>query len=171
MSSVPLKHCFAWIVLCSLAVPYTSAGRSSHGQTKSPPNVSQTPKVIVYTNQRYGFRFYLPDSWRGYSIVLSEWQGGDGKTYQPYEVLPPPVAKGPVISLRHPLSTDSNPRQDIEIMVFTKAQWRLVRADKVVLSAAPVGFIFALPPRFNYADIDGREEVDKIIQGHPLQTF
>jgi hypothetical protein len=179
MQNVALKHCHIWIALCSLAVTYASAGRASHGQTKDSPNKSQRTKVIVYTNQRYGFRFYLPDSWRGYSIVLGEWQGGDGKTYQPGEVMPP-GEKGPLISIRHPLSTDDNPRQGFEIMVFTKAQWKLVRADKMVLSAAPVGpyelgrnakYVFALPPRFNYAGIDGWQEASEIIQSHPLHAF
>ena len=66
------------------------------------------------------------------------------------------------------------------IMVFTKAQWKLVEEDKIILSAAPVGpkelgrnakFVFALPPRFNGAGIEGWQEVGEIIQNHPLHTF
>jgi hypothetical protein len=65
-------------------------------------------------------------------------------------------------------------------MIFTKTQWELVEEGKIVVSAAPAGpselgrnakYVFALPPRFNYGDIDGREEVDEIIQSHPLQAF
>jgi hypothetical protein len=136
-------------------------------------------KSIVYENRKYGFRFSLPETWRGYSVSVSEWEGGDGRTYQRGEVMPPPK-KGPLITIRHPLSTDSNPRQDIMIMVFTKAQWKLVEEDKIILSAAPVGpkelgrnakFVFALPPRFNGAGIEGWQEVGEIIQNHPLHTF
>src|SRR5262249_20070595 len=112
-------------------------------------------------NQRCGFRFYLPESWKGFSISLGEWQGGYGKTYQTDEIMPPPK-KGPLITIRHPLSTMETPRQDFEIMVFTKAQWRSVEADKIILSAGPAGpyelrrnakYVFALPPRFNGAGI------------------
>ncbi len=111
--------------------------------------------------------------WKG------KWEGGDGGSYE-YDKQPPPLAKGPIISIRHPLSTNENPRQDIPIMVFTMAQWRLVEEDKMILSAAPVGpgelgrdekYVFALPARFNYADVDGREEVDDIISSHPLRPF
>jgi hypothetical protein len=140
---------------------------------------SRAAKSVVYTNKKYRFRFSLPESWRGYSIDVSEWEGGDGVTYQAGETVPPPE-KGPLLYIVHPLWTKSNPRQSIPIMIFTKAQWELVEADKLILSAAPVGpselgrnakYVFALPPRFNYADIDGREEVGEIIQSHPLHPF
>lgn len=140
---------------------------------------SQAARSVVYTNKKYRFRFSLPESWRGYSTVVTEWGGGDGRTYQAGEPMPPPE-KGPFILIVHPLSTKSNPRQNIPIMIFTKAQWELVEADMLVLSAAPVGpaelgrnakYVFALPPRFDYADIDGREEVGEILQHHPLHAF
>jgi len=144
-----------------------------------PATDAQRPRVIVYTNQQYRFRLYLPQTWKGYSIALREWEGGDGKTYQPGETMPPPK-KGPLITIRHPLSTIENPRQDFEIMAFTRAQWRLVEEDKVILSASPAGpyelgrnakYVFALPPRFNGAGIDGWQEVNEIIRSHPLHTF
>jgi hypothetical protein len=92
----------------------------------------------------------------------------------------PPPEKGPLILIGHPLSTKDNPRQHIPIMIFTKAQWQLVEEDKLIVSAAPVGpselgrnskYVFALPPRFDYADIDGRQEVGEILQHHPLHAF
>ena len=93
--------------------------------------------------------------------------------------MPPPV-KGPLISIRHPLSTETDPRQDIPIMIFTKAQWHMVEDGKLIVSAAPIGpselgrnlnYVFALPPRFNYALITGWQEIDEIIQRHPLRPL
>src|SRR4029077_19143920 len=148
-------------------------------QTERPKPNSSKMKSVVYINKRYGFRFVLPESWKGYSINVSEWEGGNGRTFQPGEVMPPPV-KGPLISIGHPLSTESNPRQNIPIMVFTKAQWQLAEEDKLIVSAAPVGpnelgrnakYVFAMPPRFNYALLTGWEEVSEIVQHHPLRPF
>jgi hypothetical protein len=136
-------------------------------------------KSAVYTNKKYSFRFFLPESWRGYSIVAGEWEGGDGRSYEPGEAIPPPV-KGPLISIRHPLWTESDPRQDIPVMIFTKAQWRLIEGGKLIVSAAPIGpgelgrnlkYVFALPPRFDIAPMTGSEEVGKMIQHHPLRPF
>ncbi len=157
----------------------TKAQETAQTAGRDETNKTRAAKSVVYTNKKYHFRFSLPESWRGYSTVVTEWEGGEGGTYQAGEPMPPPE-KGPCILIVHPLSTKSNPRQSIPIMIFTKAQWELVEAGKLILSAAPVGpgelgrsarYVFALPPRYNYGDIDGREEVDKIIQGHPLQTF
>ena len=140
---------------------------------------SRAAKSVVYTNKKYRFRFSLPESWRGYSTVVTVWEGGNGSTYQAGEPMPPPE-KGPFILIGHPLSTKSNPRQHIPIMIFTKAQWQLVEEGKLIVSAAPVGpselgrnakYVFALPPRFDYADIDGRQEVGEILQHHPLHAF
>jgi hypothetical protein len=65
-------------------------------------------------------------------------------------------------------------------MVFTKAQCQSNKEGRLSVSAAPIDpselgrnakYVFALPPRFNYALLDGWEEVGEIIQNHPLQTF
>jgi hypothetical protein len=65
-------------------------------------------------------------------------------------------------------------------MVFTKAQWQLIEEHRLIVSAAGIGpgeigrnkkYVFALPPRYNYALIDGWEEVYEIIQNHPLHAF
>jgi hypothetical protein len=173
------------LFLCLLAyLPQLSNAAPKEQETtqtgaREKTDKSRAAKSVVYTNEKYRFRFSLPESWRGYSTVATEWEGGDGSTYQAGEPMPRPE-KGPLILIVHPLSTKSNPRQSIPIMIFTKAQWELVEADMLIVSAAPVGpselgrnakYVFALPPRYNYADIDGREEVGKIVQSHPLQTF
>ncbi len=179
MSNVRLRHVALLLFVGGLAIPGTSFGATPQNQTERPARNSSKTKSVVYTNKKYRFRFSLPESWRGYSIRISEWEGGDGRTYQPGEAMPPAI-RGPLISIDHPLLTDSNPRQNIPIMVFTKAQWKLVEEGNLIVSAAPVGpselgrnakYVFALPARFNYALITGWEEVGQIVQSHPLQPY
>jgi hypothetical protein len=64
-------------------------------------------------------------------------------------------------------------------MVFTRAQWRSVQQEKFLVSAAPFGpeeigrnsrYVFALPPRYNYAFPPGYEEVEQIIESGPLRA-
>jgi hypothetical protein len=169
-----------WIVSTTcVANPSTLATVRSHDQPESPTHNSHKMKFVVYTNKNYRFRFSLPESWRGYSISLSEWQAGDGRTYQRGETIPPPE-KGQLIVMRHPLWTESNPRQDIPIMIFTKTQWKLVEENRLFVSAAPIGpsefgrnskYVFALPPRHNYALPTGFEEVNEIIGRKSLRPF
>jgi hypothetical protein len=126
---------------------------------------------IEYRNAAYGFCFSLPESWHGYSIVADQWKGysndGQGEVVQ----------QGPIVSIRHPHWTRENPRQDIPIMVFTLAQWRSLQKDQFHVSAAPIGpnelgrnrrYVFALPPRFDFAYPAGYEEVEQILGSKPL---
>jgi hypothetical protein len=133
-------------------------------QAATTPAPTPSKTALTYTNKTYGFRFTLPVSWKGYSIVEKTW--GDGK--------------GPLISIRHPLWTAENPRQDIPIMVLTFAQWDQVQQGTLAVSAAPIGpdelgrnhkYVFALPPRYNFAFPTGYEEVQDILSHHPLQAF
>jgi hypothetical protein len=131
--------------------------------------------TLEYKNDQYGFSFSLPVSWTGYNIINEVWTGyatggqGDKK-----------FTEGPLISIRHPLWTQTLPRQDIPLMVFTLNQWQDLQADKFHIGAAPIGpselgrngkYVFALPARYNYAFPAGYEEVDKIIQNKALQAF
>lgn len=61
-------------------------------------------------------------------------------------------------------------------MVFTLAQW----SEDLIVSAAPIGpselarnahYVFALPPRYNFAFPDGYQEVEAILQAKPLHAF
>jgi hypothetical protein len=130
--------------------------------------------AVVYKNTQYGFNFTLPASWKGYTIVNEKWEGlaSDGSQK---------VAEtGPKISIRHPLWTNQNPRQDIPIMIFTLVQWESLQQDKFHIGAAPIGpseiarnseYVFALPARYNFAFPTGYEEVEKILTGNPLQPI
>jgi hypothetical protein len=123
---------------------------------------------VAYENTRYGFCFYLPKTWEGFSIVEEQWDGtNNGKT----------VEIGPQLLIRHPDWTREAPRQDIPIMVFTLEQWNALQKGKFSVSAAPIGpsklgsnssYVFALPARYNYAFQIGFEEVEEILKRNPL---
>lgn len=128
----------------------------------------------IYKNKEYGFKFTLPISWEGYTIVTSEWEGislGDSQSSKVVE-------RGPIISIRHPLWTEKEQRQDIPIMIFTLTQWESLQQGGFHIGAAPVGpselgrnsrYVFALPARYNYAFPAGYEEVESILNEKPLK--
>lgn len=131
---------------------------------------------ILYINEEYGFVFPLPESWKNFSIVKSQWEG------IPLDSSDPDKNKinGPIINIRHPKWTAENMHQDIPIMIFTHEQWQLIENEKLSLGAAPIppselgrnkSYIFALPARYNYAFLEGFEEVEKILLNNPLLAF
>jgi len=131
-------------------------------------------KSIIYKSKKYRFGFALPETWKGYSIIVGEWGG------TVFDEEGPRPEKGPQITIRHPHWTNDDPWQDIPIMVFTHAQWKFVEQDRIIVSAAPFGpgeigrnahYVFALPPRFDYGDAKGREEVQAILQHNPIRAF
>lgn len=165
-------------VACTMEAKLCPDG-SSVGRTgpdcefaECPPN--NTVGNITYQNNRYGFDFTLPLSWKGYAIVNSAWEGRSVAENNAV------VETGPEISIRHPLWTSKVPRQDIPIFIFTTGQWNSLSRDDFHIGAAPInpgelgrnnGYVFALPARYNYAFPAGFEEVDQIMQNHPLLAF
>jgi hypothetical protein len=88
---------------------------------------------VVYENTRYGFRFYLPETWKGYLIAEEQWKGtNNGELSE----------TGPQLLIRHPDWTQEAPRQDIPIMVFTLEQWNALQKGDFYVSAAPIGPIY-----------------------------
>ena len=64
-------------------------------------------------------------------------------------------------------------------MIFTLDQWESLEKEEFHIGAAPMGpkelahnskYVFALPARYNYAFPKGYEEVEKILEGNPLQA-
>ena len=139
------------------------------------PTPSATPtsaNSFFYSNTAYGFKFTLPNSWTGYSIVPSKWEGNSVSTGKIVET-------GPFLSIRHPLWSAAAKRQDIPIMIFTINQWVSLTQEKFHVGAAPIPpselarnskYVFALPARYNYAFPTGFEEVEKILKDNPLQS-
>lgn len=130
-----------------------------------------------YKNSIYGFSFYLPDDWKGYSTIEDSWEG---YSLASSEVNQDATETGPLITLRHPDWEYKSPKQDIPIMVFTLMQWRNLGEDKFHIGAAPIGpteigrnsrYVFAIPARYNYSFYDGYEEVEYLLQKNPLTTF
>jgi hypothetical protein len=133
-------------------------------------------KQLLYRNKHYGFSFSLPMSWKGYRILVEQWNGGviDGTArLQGSE-------SGPLIRIRNPRWTEQDPYQDIPIMIFTQDQWDLIESDSLVVSAAPFGpgeigrnatYVFAIPPRYNYADAKGQDEVSEILDHNPIRPL
>lgn len=128
-----------------------------------------------YINPQYGFNFALPESWQGYTVITDQWQGTSLVSLATED-----NPTGPLISIRHPLWTEANQRQDIPIMVFTLAQWNSLQQGEFSVGAAPIGprelgrnnqYIFALPARYNFAFPTGYEEVEEILENKPLTTF
>ncbi len=122
--------------------------------------------VETYTNTEYGFTMQFPASWRGYTVVKSTWTGWliDGTT----------TYTGTKLIFKNPQSTPSQPWQDIPLMIITPDVWKLISAEKVAVSAAPVGpgevgenqnYIFATPPRWwGFTDALGGEEAVNIVK-------
>ncbi|MDO8559201.1 MAG: hypothetical protein Q7R84_02610 [bacterium] len=134
----------------------------------------ETTDWKMYKNEEYGFEIALPDSWKGYSIIMESWTGytldDEHKQFQ-----------GPEIHIRNPKWTKSQPWQDIPVMVFAKEEWGLIKADKLGVSAAPIGprklgenqkYGFALPPRWiGFTDALGQDEAEKIVKTFEVITF
>ncbi|WP_391117465.1 hypothetical protein [Psychrobacillus sp. L3] len=149
--------------------------KQSPVENKVAPVEAEQSGSILYQNTEYGFTFKLPKTWENYSIVADKWEGlaitsSDGEKV---------VETGPIISIRHPKWTSENPRQDIPIMIFTLKQWDLLQKEKFHIGAAPIGpselnrnekYVFSLPARYNFAFPTGYEEVEKIIEGKPLEV-
>lgn len=148
---------------------YSAADENS---TEAPAQAPASEDAITYSNTQYGFDIKLPASWDGYTIQSSKWQGTAITGKHQGDV----VETGDVISIRHPDWTEENPRQDIPIMVYTLDQWNMVD-EEMAVSAAPIPpmelgrnlrYVFALPARYNYAFPAGFEEVEDIMEIHPL---
>lgn len=131
---------------------------------------------IVYENTQYGFRFTLPNNWKGYSVVTDKWDGLSIADSQVESV----VESGAKISIRHPEWTSEQPRQDIPILIFTVDQWNELQQEKFHIGAAPIGpselirndkYVFALPARYNFAYPEGYQEVEDIITSNPIQPI
>jgi hypothetical protein len=150
--------------------PAENAGK---GQPAGPSSASSD--ADTYRNGDYGFEFELPRSWKGYSVLMEKWEG-----YAQSEKGQAKVAEGPKILIRHPFWREQEPRQDIPLMVFTLEQWNDLQAGKFRTDAAPINpselgrnarYMFALPPRYDYAFPQGYEEVERILVGNPLHAF
>jgi hypothetical protein len=145
--------------------------------TSSNDASSSSAFPITYTNNVYGFTFSLPADWQGYTIVTSTWNG-TGDIACPANGCP--SVTGAEVLIRNPQWTQADPWQDIPIMIFTHSEWNAVASGTLITSAAPIppselgenaNYVFALPPRYDYAYPNGWQEVESIIASGPLHAF
>jgi hypothetical protein len=160
-----------WVKFAAIAV-FIGVLPPALAQSAAPRNpVASAAAQIVYRNAEYGFCFAMPANWKGYTIVNEQWNGAplDGG----------PALTGSKLLIRNPAWTAEDPREDIPIMIFTSAQWRRVKKEGIAVSAAPFGpfqlghnrrYVFALPPRFDFDQLPGVEEVGKLLMGKSLKA-
>ena len=175
----------AIISLSTVACSNASVEETTEETTEEAPTVIQTETETetetetqtvatieenLYINNQYGFDFKLPESWKDYLVIEETWTGTSSEL----------ESTGPTIVLRHPSWTATKQRQDIPILVFTLEQWQDILAEKYNVSAAPIPptllgendrYVFALPPRYNFAFLDGYEEVEAILLDVPLSVY
>jgi len=178
---VDTRGFFASLLLPLLVLQGLIAGCSfSFEDSSTPTSTFDAPPSsqasTMFHSPEYGFSVPLPAGWEGYLIRNSNWEGL-GQSGDQGDVV---VQVGPMISIGHPASTEEHPRQDIPIMVFTVQQWDSMLAGEWHVGAAPIAplelgrnsrYVFALPARYNYAFLEGWEEVEQILRSHPLVTF
>jgi hypothetical protein len=179
--SVGVISVAAFLLFAIITIPTISLDSNQQGQQgKGDPTVDKNndkedinqnePEDTLYENAEYGFTFALPESWEGYQIVSDSWEGIATDQQQ--------LENGPILLIRHPEWTEEKPRQDIPIMIFTLKQWSSLEKGEFHIGAAPIGptilgqnneYVFALPARYNFAFLEGYEEVENILQNNPLQ--
>ncbi len=120
----------------------------------------------TYKNDEYGFEMTFPDSWLGYSVVKSSWEGRliDGDTNY----------SGAMFVFKNPKTTAQQQWQDIPVMVIAPDVWKLIQEGKIAVSAAPIGpgqigenpkYVFATPPRwYGFTDAIGWQEAVEIVK-------
>jgi len=172
---IALAVSLAGLAGCSAPAEELAQPSQTPAPASNPVSTPQRDTAVEYRNTEYGFSFSLPAGWQGYTTTVDEWAG-----YTVDASGDVPSEQGPQVLIRHPKWTAEAPRQDIPIMVFTLEQWSALQEGKFHIGAAPMNptelgrnarYVFALPARYNYAFPDGYEEVEQILQGHPLQAF
>lgn len=139
------------------------------------PSTHPSDAPLVYRNAEFGLMFYLPDTWRGYSVPVQQWQGHE---YVPARDEVVATDNGPIIVLRHPHWQASDRYQDIPISVFTRSQWETHHAGTIGAGGVDleVGhnakFVFAVHSRFNADDsINGWKEATEIVERNRISNL
>jgi hypothetical protein len=178
--SLGLAGIAAFVLFAILTIPIiglnsNQQGQQGKGETTVDKNndkedINQNePEDTLYENAEYGFTFALPESWEGYQIVSDSWEGIATDQQQ--------MENGLILLIRHPEWTEEKPGQDIPIMIFTLKQWSALEKGEFHIGAAPIGptilgqnneYVFALPARYNFAFLEGYEEVETILENNPL---
>src|SRR5581483_713289 len=133
-------------------------------------NDSLTDLPIRYHNAKYDLTFYLPESWKGYSVLTEPFDVTLYSTNYQNEIGTEHLQK---ITLRNPKWTESDPYKDILILVYTHKQWDEENQER--LNSHAGGFIeelwhndkyiFGMPNRWYSDDFEkGLEETETVLQ-------
>lgn len=150
--------------ICTLAV-ILSGGL--FGCSTAPKHPSALP--LRYHNAQYGLTFFLPANWKGYSILIQQWDAElESTDYQ--KVIG--IEHGPLIVLRNPQWKTGDPYQDIPILVFTRRQWEAVKPQRLFVGAGGSNdeishnakYVFGVSSRHNWGELKGWEETGKIVR-------
>lgn len=143
---------------CSTTVKNADSNATNH--------LSDLP--LRYHNAKYGFTFFMPASWKGYSVLMQQWESNlSSADYQTVIGM----ERGPMIVLRNPQWKASEPKQDIPIVVFTRSQWELEIKERIHIGAGGsvkeiahnAKHVFAISTRFDWGELKGFEEVRRIV--------
>jgi len=129
--------------------------------TNAPNHPSGLP--LRYYNSQYDFTFFLPASWRGYSVLIQQWNASQTDSTMPEH--------GPVIVIRHPQWKINDIYQDIPVRVFTRSQWEADRHGKFAIDAGGFEeeiehnreFVFVISSRFNTEELKASKEADDVV--------
>src|SRR6266480_3431149 len=128
------------------------------GSLNAPNHPSDLP--LRYNNAEYDFTFFLPANWKGYSMLIQQWDGAE-------------AWHGPIIVLRHPQWKADDLYQDIPIMVFTRSKGEACGRDGGFFPYAGGvidemrhnrKYVFGIYSRYNAADeVKGWKEAADIV--------
>jgi len=160
---------FTIILAIIVVVVILAAGYFLYYKSPSRVQAPTTADWHTYRNTEYGFEITFPDSWKGYTVEVKNWEGHVIDNYQQ-------TYTGPEIIIKNPQTTQTQQWQDIPIMVFTPDVWKMVSGNNptVAVSAAPIGpakigenskYVLATPPRwYGFTDAIGIDEALNIIK-------
>jgi hypothetical protein len=125
---------------------------------------------LCYHNAQYGFTFYLPAGWQGYTVLMDAWEG---ETNLPGKNIAVMLACGPRIVFRNPKWKTDNLCQDIPIYIFTRQQWDDKNDGKYYAEGAGGviyelwhndKYVFCIHSRYNADDsMNGWKEAQDIV--------
>lgn len=158
-------------LLISVIAMLLATGCSSLKTAKRPDDLP-----IRYRNEQYNLTFYLPASWRDYTVLTEPFNVSLYSTNYQNEIGAEHLQ---MITLRNPQWTTNGPYKDIPITVYTYKQWDEEQQERLATHAG--GFIielwhnkryvFGLPNRYyivendnNGKELKGVEEAADIIR-------
>jgi hypothetical protein len=132
------------------------------------PNVArQSASLPVrYHNAQYGLTFFLPASWRGYTVSTEPFEVSLSSPDYQHEIGTEHLR---IITLRNPQWTANDPYKDIPMIVYTRRQWDEEQHERLNTHAGGYmielghneSYVFGLPNRYYIVENDNQGKVLK----------